>query len=97
MQANIQELSEKARPVFEKYGLARVRLFGSFARGEAKPNSDIDLLVEFSRPLGFEYMNMVDELKELLGREVDVVREGSMNKFFRPYIMPDLVPLYEKR
>lgn len=97
MNPTLEEISEKARPVFEKYGVKRARIFGSYARGEARLDSDIDLLLDFEKPLGFEFYTVHEELAEKLGREVDVVTEGNMNKFLRPYIMPDVRPLYEKR
>ena len=94
----LQEISEKARPVLEKYGISYAALYGSIARGEARSDSDADLLVEYGRPLGFEYFEMRRELEQKLGRSVDVITEESMNEFLRPYIDPDLTPIYgEKR
>lgn len=98
MQTTVDEIAEKARPVFKKYGVTYAALYGSHARGEARPDSDIDLLVTYGRPLGFEYAGMRRELKERFGREVDIITEESMNEFLRPYIVPDLTPIYgEKR
>ncbi len=45
----------------------------------------------------FTYMDFKEQLEEELGRSVDVVSEGNINKYFRPYILPDIKPLYEKR
>ncbi len=97
MQPTVTEIAEKAKPVFEKYGVKRARIFGSFARGEARPDSDVDMVVDLERPLGFEYFAMQNELERELGREVDVMTEKSINKFFRPYIIPELRPLYDQR
>jgi predicted nucleotidyltransferase len=98
MQPTVNEIAEKIEPVFKKYGVTYAALYGSHARGEARPDSDVDLLVEYSKPLGFEYFDMHHELEENLGREVDVITEESMNEFLRPYIVPDLTPIYgEKR
>jgi predicted nucleotidyltransferase len=57
----------------EKYGVERIGVFGSFARGEGKRGSDIDLLIEFERPVGLAVMDMADELEALLGRKVDIL------------------------
>ena len=97
MNPTLEEIKEKARPVFEKYGVKRARIFGSFARGEARSDSDVDMVVDLERPLGFEYFTMQHELEQELGREVDIMTEGSINKFFRPYIIPELRPLYDRR
>ena len=97
MTAGIQAISEKAGPVFEKYGVRYAALFGSQARGDARPDSDVDFLVEYGRPLGFEYAGLRRDLEERLGCEVDMITEESMNKFLRPYIVPDLTPIYGKK
>ncbi len=57
----------------EKYGVKRIGLFGSFARGEGEPASDIDLLVVFDHPIGLEVMALTDELEALLGRKVEIL------------------------
>lgn len=72
----------KTQPVLKAW------LFGSFAREEQRDDSDIDILVEFdhSQPIGlFAYARMWRELKEKLGRDVDLVEEGTM----RPLIAED--------
>ena len=56
-----------------KYGVNKIGLFGSYAAGAPEEDSDIDLLVEFDRPLGFGFMEFADELETLLGRKVDVL------------------------
>jgi uncharacterized protein len=56
-------------------GVARLRLFGSMARGEARPNSDVDLIAEIDRNLSFSLVDLVglqDFLSEILGRQVDI-------------------------
>ena len=56
-----------------EYGVKRIGLFGSFASGTANEASDIDVIVEFQRPIGFKFIELVDYLERLLGREVDVL------------------------
>ncbi len=57
----------------QEYGVASLALFGSFARNQATMESDVDLLVEFERPLGLKFMDLHEELEHLLGREVDLL------------------------
>jgi uncharacterized protein len=76
-------------------------IFGSFARGELTPDSDIDILVELKprdqRPcLGFKWFGLWDELEEILGRKVDLVSESVLSPYVRPYVEIDLVLLYEE-
>lgn len=92
----IAELQEKAAPVLRAHGVAHASVFGSTARGEARPDSDIDLLVRFGKPVGMvAYMQFVDQIEKTLQKKVDVVTEGSLNKFIKPHIMPDLTTIYE--
>ena len=57
----------------DHFGVNRVALFGSFARGEANEASDIDIVVSLSKPLGFAFIQLADYLEEKLGRKVDLV------------------------
>ncbi|WP_270744601.1 nucleotidyltransferase family protein [Lactococcus petauri] len=71
----IEEITEKVAPIAKKYNLKEVYLFGSYARGEAREDSDIDLLyVKFdnSMSLTTKYM-LLDELEDSLGKKVDLV------------------------
>lgn len=56
----------------EKYGVERIALYGSFARSEQAEKSDVDLLVELAKPLGFEFFELSDYLEKILGRKVDL-------------------------
>lgn len=62
----------------EKYGLSELGVFGSAIRDDFTCNSDIDLLVSFSRPIGFEIVDMVMFLEKQLGRQVDVLTKNSL-------------------
>ncbi|HYV23683.1 MAG TPA: nucleotidyltransferase family protein [Pyrinomonadaceae bacterium] len=55
------------------YGVKRIGLFGSYAKGAATQSSDIDLIVEFDKPLGLKFVEFAEELESLLGRPVDVI------------------------
>ena len=67
-------------------------MFGSAARGELRPESDIDLLVDFlpGAPVGlFELWDLGEELERLLGRRVDLVPKGGLKKLIRPHIIKE--------
>ncbi len=65
------------------YGVAEIGVFGSFVRGEQQENSDVDVLVECSRPVGFvAFMRLEVHLQGLLGRKVDLVSKKAL----KPYI-----------
>lgn len=62
----------------ERFGVEKIALFGSFARDEAADDSDIDILVSLSKPLGFAFIELADYLEEKLGRKVDLVTATTL-------------------
>ncbi len=91
----------KILPVLEPYGVKRLALFGSVVRGEQKPKSDIDILVDFEvprrKPLGlFKWIELEDELGKRLGRKVDLVSNAGLSKYIRPYVEKEMVIIYDK-
>ena len=77
----------------ERYGAYNVRVFGSVARGEAGPTSDVDLLVDLRPDVGLEYIALWQDLQDLLGREVDLVTEQALPPYLRPRVLREAVPL----
>lgn len=81
----------------KQHGVTYAAVFGSFARGEDRPQSDIDILVRLGRPTGMiDYMRLVESLEQGLQKNVDLVTEQSLNKHVRPHVLPDLKTIYEK-
>ena len=77
-----KELFEKISSFLEKEGAIKVAIFGSYARGEEKPESDIDILVEFSETKGLLTLVRIErELSELLGVKVDLLTEESISPY----------------
>lgn len=90
----LQYRREDIRRIAAKHGAYNVRVFGSVVRGEAKPESDIDLLIEKgSRTTSWFPAGLVLELEELLGRRVDVVTEKALNPYLRDHVLREAVPL----
>lgn len=75
----VESRREQVLAIASRHHASRVRLFGSAARGEDRPDSDIDLLVDFDDESSlFDLMRMSRELEALLGRAVDVVSAGGL-------------------
>lgn len=73
-------------------GIRSLALFGSFARDEAGPDSDIDLLVEFDHPVGlFHFVRMHRYLETLLGRKVDLATPDALKERLRERILRELI------
>jgi predicted nucleotidyltransferase len=81
------------KPVLaQRFGVASLKLFGSFARGTARPDSDVDVLVRFNAPPSADqYFGVQFYLEDLLNREVDVVSDTALRERLRPYVERDAI------
>ncbi|NOZ29324.1 MAG: nucleotidyltransferase family protein [Chloroflexi bacterium] len=61
-----------------EYGVKRVGIFGSYAKGQPDETSDVDIIVEFEHPIGFRFIELVEYLERLLGRRVDVLTPDGL-------------------
>lgn len=93
-QAMTQAIAEyfKTQPVLKAW------LFGSFSRGEERPDSDVDILVslDYSEPVGLKFFGMYEDLRALLGRNVDLVSDRTLAAFARESVDRDKVLVYER-
>jgi len=88
----ILEALASHRSLFERYGVSSVSLFGSIARGEPTEESDIDLLVEFSRPIGLlQFVELKRFLEEVFERSVDLVTPKALKPQLRDRILKEAI------
>lgn len=93
----IEEIKVKTVPIAKKHGISRMCLFGSYARGEAKDESDIDIYVDKGKMTSLiKYMAFVYDLEDILKCHVDVVTTGIRDKKFLDNIQSEGVVLYEE-
>ena len=80
---------EEHRTVLRQYGVRGIELFGSYARGEQRPDSDIDFLVEFEpgRGLFRDYSDVLILLEDLFEKSIDLVKPHLVRERFKPYIL----------
>lgn len=78
---------------FYNFGVRRVGLFGSFARGQQSPASDVDLLVDFAPPKKTyrNFLGVADLAEKLLDRKVEVLTSESVSQYLKPYIEKDII------
>jgi predicted nucleotidyltransferase len=88
IRATLHEYLPKLR---KKYGVKAIGVFGSYARGEAVPESDIDIIVEFSHPIGWEFVDLADELEEVLHHKVDIVIKNSLHPLIRNSVLSEVI------
>lgn len=92
----IETIREKVIPLAKKYGVKKISLFGSYARGEADEKSDLDFLFKTGDVFGLlKYCALINDLEEEFKCHVDLVSEGISDKEFLAEIKNDEVILYE--
>jgi len=74
----VKLLQEKHPYLAAEFGVSKIGLFGSYAKGQSGDPSDVDIIVEFERPIGFRFVELVDYLENLLGRKVDVLTPAGI-------------------
>ena len=80
----------------QRHGVTRLRLFGSAVRGEERPDSDIDILVDFENPVGFlELIRFENALSEFFGRSVDLVTEPGLSPFIRDSVLSSASVIFD--
>jgi len=90
----LQNKREDIRRIATKHGAYNLRVFGSVARGEARPDSDIDLLIEKGRTTSSWFpAGLVLELEEILGRRIEIVTEKALNPYLRDRVLSEAIPL----
>jgi hypothetical protein len=90
----ISTLQAQRAALRERFGVTRLTLFGSVARGDAVQGSDVDLLVEFDRPIGlFSFLELQHHLEALLGCGVDLGTPQSLKPRIRARVQAEAVPV----
>jgi len=93
-----QTMRQQIAEYFKTQPVLKAWLFGSFARGEETPESDVDILIvlDHTEPVGMKFFGMYEDLKEMLGRPVDLVVERSLAPFARKSVERDRTLIYER-
>ena len=96
MKVNKEQLFKKIISLIKKHGAKKIAVFGSYARGEEKPKSDIDILVEFSeRKSLLDLVGIEQELSDTLGIKVDLLTEKSISPYLIGRIKKEMKVIYE--
>lgn len=93
-----KDLIEKIKSVLKNKPVQKAYLFGSTARNDDNAESDVDILVEldYSKPIGLEFIKMKLQLEDVLKREVDLLTTKSISKYIKPFVDQEKVLIYEK-
>jgi len=87
-------LSQHKEKLKQRYKVKAIGIFGSFVRDEQHEDSDVDILVEFERPIGFfRFLELEEHLCELLGAKVDLVSKKALRPYIGRAILQEVVPV----
>jgi len=85
-------ISKHKAYLIEKYSVKEIGIFGSYARGNEKRDSDIDILVEFDKPISFfKFLELEEHLSNLIGRKVDLVSKKALKPHIGKHILEEVV------
>ena len=93
----IEDIKNRVIPIVIKYGINTFSLFGSYARGEATEDSDLDFVMDKGDLRGLQYVSLVQDLEDEFDCHVDVISKGSSNKKFLEAVSKEEVLLYERK
>ena len=90
-----QEIKKKIISILVKYGIKKILIFGSYARNEATPNSDLDLIVEFPEGTSLiDHIGIEFELSEALNMKIDLLSQNGISPYIKDQIMKEAVVIY---
>ena len=91
----IADIQKTIQPILWKYPIKRASIFGSYARQEARKESDIDILVEFSSSISLiQFVNIQLELEDILGKKVDLVEISTLKPQLKANILKEQITIY---
>lgn len=94
---DLEEIAAEVIKVADQYGIVKAGVFGSYARGEANDESDIDLLFEFKEVIGLMKLGGLKiDLEETLGKQVDVLQFCAINSQIRDHVLQEVKIIYEQ-
>jgi len=93
-----QQIQEVINNYFTEKPVKRVWLFGSYARGDANEESDLDVLIDIedNRKVGLRYLAWHEEIENIVKKKVQVVSNAAVSEYIRPFIDADKLLMYEK-
>ena len=92
----LQDIKELVEPVAQRYGVEAIYLFGSYAKGTASAQSDIDFRIDKGDVRGIKYSTLLLDLEDVLGKSIDLVTSASLDEDFKKRIEDEEVQIYAR-
>ena len=89
----IKKIIEKKPMLKKEYYIVNIGLFGSFSENNQTKDSDIDILVEFSKPIGWKFFALEKYLEQIFSRKIDLLTKKSIKKQIKPFILNQIIYL----
>ncbi len=90
-----EDIRKKVIEFLKKHGAKKISIFGSYIRGDATPESDLDVIVEFNEPKGLiKFVSIENELSEILGIKVDLLTEKAISTYLINDIKKEAIVIY---
>ena len=94
VEESVKTKRDEIRRIAKQHGASNIRLFGSVSRGESKPESDIDFLIDVTSETSAWFpVGLIQDLETLLGKRVEIVTERALNKDLREKVLREAVPV----
>ena len=84
-------LKDNKLDLLTRYHLTSIGIFGSFTREDFQEDSDIDILIDYDKPMGIEFVDLADELEKILKRKIDLVSKNGVKPKYYQEIQKDLI------
>ena len=92
MRTSVEEIKQRILPILQKYNIKRAGLFGSYARGEMREDSEIDILVEVADDISLlDFVGIKLEIEDVLGRKIDLVEYNTIKPSIRERVIKEQV------
>jgi len=94
MRVSAEEIKQRILPILQKYNIKRAGLFGSYARGEMREDSDIDILVEIADDISLlDFVGIILEIEDTLGKKIDLVEYDTIKPLIRERVIKEQVEI----
>ena len=95
--ATLQAIESKLKSIkpylVNEYGIDQIGYFGSFANGDYREDSDLDILVSFKKRIGWKFFDLKEYLESVVGRKVDLVTERSLRRQWKESVLEQVIYL----